>query len=144
MKIEFEIDDKEGVLLLDIIKRFMGQTSNPNVLKALARMLTEIESDLKVGGETFRRLRNRLVPYTNGNRIFLESEMEIYLGINRNFLTRPNGLDLLATYVLRDIVRRYKPEFDLRKLKRISITEIRKCKKVSDVVSIIQNSYEKL
>lgn len=144
MKIEFEIDDKEGVLLLDIIKRFMGQTGNPNVLKALAKMLTEIESDLKVGATTFKRLRYRLSPYTNGNKMFLESNMEIYLAINRNFLTRPNGLDLLATYVLKDVVKRYKPEFDIRKLKRVPLSEIRKCKKVTDVVSLIQEKYENL
>mgnify|MGYP005991420717 CR=1 FL=1 len=159
MKIEFEIDDKEAVLLLDVIKRFMGQTGNPNVLKTLAKVVTEIESDFKVGNEAFKRLRYRLTPYTNHNRMFPESNMEVYLGINENFLTRIGGLERQASYVLRNLVKKYKPEFDLKKVKAyggdlagefvvngrggLSLTEIKKCKKISDVVSLIQNRYEK-
>lgn len=144
MKIEFEIDEKETILLLDIIKRFMGQTRNPKVLKALSKIATEIESDLKVGDETFKRLRYRLTPYTNGNSIFPESNMKIYLGISENFLTRPGGLEREASYTFRNIVKKYKPDYDLSKLKRISLSKIKKCKIISDVVSLIQGNYEKL
>ena len=144
MKIEFEIDEKETILLLDIIKRFMGQTANPKVLKALSKIATEIESDLKVGDEIFKRLRYRLAPYTNGNKIIPESNMKIYLGINENFLTRPGGLEREASYLLKNIVKKYKPNFDLDKLKRVPLTEIKKCKIVSEVVSLIQSQYEKL
>ncbi|WP_062060216.1 hypothetical protein [Aquimarina longa] len=144
MKIEFEIDDKETILLLDVIKRFMGQTGDPNVLKTLSKIVTEIESDLKTGDETFKRVRYRLSPYTNGNKIFPESTMKIYLGINENFITRPGGLEEQASLVLKNLVKKYKPEYDLRKLKKIPLTEIKKCKKIADVVSLIQSKYEKL
>lgn len=144
MKIEFEIDDEETVLLLDIIKQFMGQTGNPKVLKTLSKIATEIESDLKVGDEAFKRLRYRLSPYTNGNRMLPESNMKINLGISENFLTRPGGLEKESSYVLKNIVEKYKPEYDLIKLKRIPLTEIKQCNKVSDVVSLIQSKYEKL
>tara|TARA_R110000868_G_scaffold71713_2_gene209711 strand:- start:39905 stop:40339 length:435 start_codon:yes stop_codon:yes gene_type:complete len=144
MKIEFEIDEKETILLLDVIKGFMGQTGNPKVLKALSKIVTEIESDLKVGDEVFKRLRFRLAPYSNGNKILPESNMKIHLGINENFLTRPGGLEQEASYVLKNIVLKYMPEYDIRKLTRIPLPEIKKCNKVLDVVSLIQSNYEKL
>lgn len=144
MKIEFEIDEKESILLLDIIKRFMGQTGNPNALKTLSKIVKEIEGDLTVADEVFKRLRYRLIPYTNGNLITPDSDMKIYLGISENFLTRQGGLETEASKILKNIVETYKPEYDIRKLKKLPINKIKDCKKISDVVSLIQSQYESL
>lgn len=144
MKIEFEIDEKESILLLDIIKRFMGQTGNPTVLKSLSKIVNEIEADLTIGDEIFKRLRYALLSYTNGNPIVPESDMKIYLGISENFLTRPGGLETEASQVLQSIVEKFKPEYDLSSLKKVPFNKIRNCKKISDVVSLIQTEYENL
>jgi hypothetical protein len=144
MKIEFEIEKKETVLLLDIIKSFMGQTSNAKILKSLSKIITEIESDLRIGDEIFKNLRDRLAPYTNGNRILLESNLKIYLGISNNFITRSGGLEREANFILKKVILEFKPNYDLNKIEKIQLSAIKKCKKISDVVTIIQEKYEKL
>ncbi|RZT00236.1 hypothetical protein [Aquimarina brevivitae] len=144
MKIEFEIDEKESVLLLDIIKQFMGQTSDPQALKALSKIATEIEADMAMGDEIFKRLRYRLTPYTNGNRITPAAAMKLDLGISQNFLTRLGGLEREVNSLLKNIVQKYKPDYDLRTLHHIPLSAIKKCKRITDVVTLIQSSYESL
>lgn len=144
MKIEFEIEEKETVLLLKILQKFMGQTNNPNVLKSLSKIASEIESDLKVGNQIFLLLRNRLYNYTNHNTMLPDSDMKIYLGMSTNFITRVGGLEREANIILAQMVKANMSNFDLRKLKKIPLTHIKKCKLISDVQEKIQSAYENI
>ena len=144
MKIEFEIEEKEAVLLLKILQQFMGQTNNPNVLKSLSKIASEIESDFQIGNQIFLLLRTRLYDYTNHNVMLPESDMRIFLGMSSNFITRVGGLEREANIVFIQIVKNNKPNVDIRKLKQIPLDEIKKCKLISDVQEIIQSAYENI
>jgi len=139
MKIEFEIDEKETLILLAVLKRFMGQTNSPEVLKSLSKITDEIEVDLKISDEIFNRLKFRLNDYTNGNPITLDSDMRIYLGMSDNFLKRSGGLEREANGVLINIFKKYKPN---KTPVPISLSSIKNCKTISDVVTLIQTNYE--
>ncbi len=144
MKIEFEIEERETVLLLRILKQSMGQTNNPNLLKTLSKIASELESDLKVGNQIFHILRERLYDYTNHNQMFPESNMRIYLGMSKNFITRLGGLEREANRTLAIIIRTHNPNYDLRQMKRIPVSVIKKCKLISDVQEKIQSAYENI
>ena len=139
MKITFEIDEKETILFLDIIKRFKGQTTSPELLQTLTKITDEIEDDLKIGDEIFKRLRYRLSDYTNGNAMTLDSDMRIYLGMSDNFISKPGGLEREANAVLKKIAKDNKPDIIP---KEIPLSSIKDCEKISDVIHLIQNYYE--
>lgn len=144
MKIEFDIEEKDSIILLDIIKKIIGQTNSKELFKTLTKIAWEIESDLKLAEEIFIILRNELQGYTNGNPIYLDSNMTIYLGISENFITRQGGLESLANSILRRVVKKYKPHMNPKDVPPISLTSIKKCKIISDVQNLIQSSYEKI
>ncbi len=144
MKIEFEIDERDSVLLLDIIKKVMGQTQNEGVFEALSKMVKEIEKDLKVTGNIFIMLRDRIHGYTNGSLIHPHSNMIINLGISENFITRMGGLEYEANVILRTLVKKHHPNYDMSKVPVIPLQAVKKCKLVSDVQNLIQDHYEKV
>ncbi len=139
MKIEFDVDDQEGLLLLSIFKRFMGQTNSPEALKSLSKIAAKIEKEMKISDEIFNRLKFRLIDYTNGNKIELLSNMKKDLGISSNFITRTGGLEREANNILENLYIKYKPT---KKTPQIALTSIKQCKTVSDVVAAIQETYE--
>lgn len=144
MKIEFEIDEKDSVLLLDIIKKVMGQTKNEGVFKALSKMVKEIEMDLRVTSFIFITLRDRLRGYTNGSEINPDSRMLVDLGISENFITRMGGLEYECNIVLRKAVKKYQPDYDMSKVPVIPLASVKKCVLISDVQNLIQDYYEKV
>ena len=144
MKIEFEIEESEAVLLLNILRRFMGQTNNPNVLGSLSKIASEIESDLNLGNETLVILKTRIRGYTNGNRIFPEADMRVYLGISNNFITRSGGLEREVNKTLALLIQRRKPNYDLRKIKKIPLSKVSPTRLISDVQELIQSTYESI
>jgi hypothetical protein len=139
MKIEFEIDEKETLMLLAVLKRLMGQSNSPEVLKSLSKITDEIEVDLKISDEIFNQLKFRLSDYTNGNPITIDSDMRVYLGMSDNFLTRGGGLEREANGVLLNVFKKNKPD---KTPNLISLSSIKKCKTISDVVILIQTNYE--
>lgn len=144
MKIQFKIEEKDTVVFLRLFQQIMGQTNDPNVLKSLSKIVSDIELDLKIGNQIFLVLRERLYDYTNHNVLLPDSDMRINLGMSDNFITRMGGLEREANNILVQIIKQNRTGFDLSNLKSIPLTEIVKCKLISDVQEKIQAAYENI
>ena len=142
MKIAFEVDKKEAHLLLRGLKRLMGQTQNPKTLNALQKIFREIDKDVRVEEIVFRNLEYKSRDFRNTNVPFLRtSDLREGLRMGAPFVEATNGLRLLSQHILKNLVLKTKPG---KQVPRISLTPIKKCKTVKNVVDVIVKYYEKV
>jgi hypothetical protein len=140
MKIEFELEMQEAVLMLDILRKAAYKSSNPKIKTTLGNIINEIESDSQVAHYILNGIKHEF--YTNNltkNKIYPHSNMEYGLSIPKPFLQEARGLTKMANFILFKTVRKFKPEI---KPKRISNPEIKKCVLIHDVITLIQTNYE--
>lgn len=143
MKIEFELEIQEAVVLLNILKSAASKEANPKVENTLRNIIREIEADSSVTHFILSMIKDKF--YQNNltrEEILPGSDMYYGLGISEKFLTEPRGLTKMAYDILILVVKQYKPDADLTKIKKISNSAIKECAIVDDLMYLIEKSYE--
>ncbi|MFD1062747.1 hypothetical protein ACFQ1Q_05770 [Winogradskyella litorisediminis] len=140
MKIEFEVDRSEAIVLLEGLKHLMGITNNPATIKTLHKIIAEIQRDGKLNDIVFKNLEYHTRDYRNMNFPFkIDSDLRNDLKMSNPFISSTYGLKQRCQIVLKHLVLKGKPGTIIPKM---SLTKVKKCKKVSEVVNLIVDKYE--
>jgi hypothetical protein len=142
MKIEFEVDRSEAIVLLNGLKHLMGITANPQTVKILHGIVNEIEEDGKTNDFVFKGLEKETANYRNMNFPFkMVSHLKNDLKMNDPFINSTYGLRRCCQKVLIELVQITKPN---KPIPHISLTKVKKCKDVKDLVYLIVEVYESI
>ncbi|GAB4163662.1 MAG: hypothetical protein Tsb0033_24330 [Winogradskyella sp.] len=142
MKIEFEVDRSEAIVLLKGLKHLMGTTENIKTIKILHNIIKEIEEDGKANDFVFKNLDKETANYRNMNFPFkMMSHLKNDLKMNNPFINSTYGLRYCCQKVLIKLVHATKPN---KPIPHISLTKVKKCKVVRDVVHLIIEVYESI
>lgn len=142
MKIEFEVDRSEAIVLLNGLKHLMGTTSNSKTIKVLHEIIKEIEEDGKTNDFVFKNLAVETANYRNMNFPFkMMSHLKNDLKMNDPFINSTYGLRQRCQKVLAKLVKATKPN---KPVPHISLSAVKKCKVVKELVHLIVETHENI
>ncbi|MDG5493179.1 hypothetical protein [Psychroserpens sp. SPM9] len=142
MKIEFEVDRSEALVLLKGLKHLMGITSNPKTIKIIHDIIKEIEEDGKANDFVFENLDKETANYRNMNFPFkMMSHLKNDLKMNDPFINSTYGLRQRCQKVLTKLTHSTKPG---KPIPHVSLSKVKQCKTVKDLVHLIVEDYENI
>lgn len=142
MKIEFEVDRSEAIVLLKGLKHLMGTTSNQKTVKVLHYIIEEIEEDGRGNDFVFKNLAKATAGYRNMNFPFkIMSHLKNDLKMNDAFINSTYGLRQRCQKVLEKLTKARKPN---KPIPHISLTKVKKCNTVKELVHLIIEIYEEI
>lgn len=139
MKIEFDIEKKDLKILVKALEFAASKVNDENSFNTIQKVIQEIKEDVKNGVVILKKLKEELKKYTDGSPILESSNFRTQLGISNVFINSNNGLIALMNYILKSLVRYYKPNAKPDYIKKDKIDD---AKTIKDLVNQIANNYE--
>jgi len=139
MKIEFNIDKRDVKILIKALEFAASKSNNQSSVNSLQNIIQEIKEDLNNGIKVSNKLKSELKGYTDGSLILANTKFRTQLGLSNAFIKSDNGLIRIMNYILKLLVKMYKPQAKPDFIKK---SEIDEAKTFKDLVNLIINNYE--
>lgn len=139
MKIEFEIEKSDGLVLINALKYAVSRNNNPMVIEKLIKIIGEIEKDMHSSAQAYKLLAGHLTPYVPNVPILINSDLRVHLSLSNSFISHPNGLSRECNQVIIQLSNFYNLK---QKNRNVYPDDLKEVKLIEDVVEIIQNKIE--